>query len=279
MTSTGSKIYHDLHPEIRLQSKTRVVGDLPVLPRLWKTRSTQSLSSSGKDLLPFLTSYADIFWEGVDHTNDGEVLESLVLHLCTHIIKSREVVVRHNARLKKKAVEREIESKSLKSNRKRGEKNSRNGLEGENDIDSTEIGSAYQDQGFTRARILILAPFRGSAFDIVTCIKQCLGKSSTISQWDKFEEEFGWSAVDDDSDLDMNKRKPDDWKHIFAQNVDDDFKIGLQVNPGQGKGNGDDKGSFVRLYSGEKGYQSIQRKLFFFFYSVYCTHEYSNLSL
>ena len=45
-------------------------------------------------------------------------------------------------------------------------------------------------------------------------------------------------------------RRPDDWKNIFSQNVDDDFKVGLQTNPGQGKGNGDDKGSFVRLYSG-----------------------------
>ena len=42
---------------------------------------------------------------------------------------------------------------------------------------------------------------------------------------------------------------PSDWRHIFERNTDDDFKIGLQINPRKGKGTGAEKGVGVKLYS------------------------------
>ena len=55
--------------------------------------------------------------------------------------------------------------------------------------------------------------------------------------------------------------KPIDYQNIFYDNVDDDFKLGLQLNPGQGKssgnsserGSGQDKGSSGKGSSGGSG--------------------------
>lgn len=75
-----------------------------------------------------------------------------------------------------------------------------------------------------------------------------------MSQYQKFVDEFGndedsEDGGDSEDEGGASKRKPDDWKAQFDQNVDDDFKFGFQINPGQGKGSGADKGAYMRLYS------------------------------
>ena len=116
---------------------------------------------------------------------------------------------------------------------------------------SVDIPDTFQDQGYTRPRVLILCPFRGTAFKFIMALKQFLGRNTTISQIEKFDEEFGNSDdnADDSEDEGVANKKPADWRHIFGQNVDDDFKLGIQINPGQGKGSGADKGAYIRLYS------------------------------
>ena len=99
------------------------------------------------------------------------------------------------------------------------------------------------DQGFCRPRVLILCPYRGTAFKIIESIKNILGDNTSMSNKEKFEEEFG--PPDDDSDEEeedeeeeeeenekdssssKNKKKgkgkgknaalkkPDDWKALF----------------------------------------------------------------
>ena len=82
--------------------------------------------------------------------------------------------------------------------------------------------------------MLILCPFRGTALKIIGNIRNILGDNTSMSNKEKFEEEFG--APDDDSDSDdedeisetasgktkrkSKKRKeglekPDDWKALF----------------------------------------------------------------
>lgn len=176
----------------------------------------------------------------------------------------------------------------------------------------------FADQGFCRPRVLILCPFRGTALKVVESIKRILGDNTSMSNKDKFEEEFGPPDEDseDESDDDRDsetaagkskrkskKRKdgtgrPEDWKALFegdafqldmffdmitsldacfveylhpcavnntypipvatpilfllllclGSNMDDDFKLGIQINPGQGKGTGADRGAYLRMY-------------------------------
>jgi U3 small nucleolar RNA-associated protein 25 len=141
---------------------------------------------------------------------------------------------------------------------------------------------SMQDQGFVRPRVLILCPFRGVALRIFETIREILGENTTVASLDKLVQDYGPPdfSEDEDEDEDENedeeededeegakKRKraaankggkgrkskpppkPDDWQHDFRQNCDDDFKLGIQFNPGRGKGSGSNKGVYLRLFS------------------------------
>ena len=138
--------------------------------------------------------------------------------------------------------------------------------------DTTIMSTLIQDQGYVRPRILILCPFRSSVRKIVKQIIAILGPNTTVSSWEKFNEEYGNNYDQDDEDGDatgggsedgdnndndnktnntsisLQKRysKPIDYQNIFYDNVDDDFKLGLQLNPGQGKSSNSNS-------SGERG--------------------------
>jgi U3 small nucleolar RNA-associated protein 25 len=76
-------------------------------------------------------------------------------------------------------------------------------------------------------------------------MRAILGPNTTVSNGERFVEEYG---ADDESE--PQPRKPQDWRDLFeGQNVDDDFKLGIQVNPGHGKGSGMDKGVYLRLFA------------------------------
>lgn len=133
-------------------------------------------------------------------------------------------------------------------------------------IDALEL-DVYRDQGFTRPRLLILCPLRSTVMRIVKLIKVILGENTSFSGLDKFEIDFGESSDDGDENTTTKKEKPLDWHNLFEGNIDDDFKVcvirlqqynlltqintqlGIQINPGEGKGNGFTKGAHMRLFS------------------------------
>lgn len=98
-----------------------------------------------------------------------------------------------------------------------------------------------QDQGFSRPRVLILCPFRGSAVKVIQGIQSILGENTSISGMEKLEEEYGPPDEANDEDAaefmqQQNKKggsskkgpapKPEDWEALFKQqNIDDDFKV------------------------------------------------------
>jgi U3 small nucleolar RNA-associated protein 25 len=152
-------------------------------------------------------------------------------------------------------------------------------LVAENDVipvgDSLEEGAEAEsgsvsllDSGYTRPRVLILCPFRAHARRLVEALISALGADSTsVSGHEKFLEEFGRPSDEELNGDDKNSEsgeegeagskrktqarpnKPSDWKVSFEDNTDDDFKMGIQLTPGQGKGSGVQKGALLRLYS------------------------------
>lgn len=113
-----------------------------------------------------------------------------------------------------------------------------------------------QDSGYTRPRVLILCPFRSTALEIVTSMKEIFNVTNvaqgsqvdrtTIKNWEKFENEYSLGEEEAPPD---NQHKPSDWQSIFKDNLDDEFKMGIQVNPLSGKGNGKAKGVHMRLFT------------------------------
>lgn len=172
-------------------------------------------------------------------------------------------VLRNNYKLRKRK-EKELlkhahakgtePSSSRKSNRNKNHTNDADNLLGQENL------PLLQDQGYVRPRVLILCPFRSSARKIVSQIISLLGPNTTVSSMSKFEEEYGNHHEDANDDDDMEQLeggkaahrpqpKPLDYRNLFHDNIDDDFKMGIQINPGQGKGSGNEKGAYVRLFS------------------------------
>jgi hypothetical protein len=113
-------------------------------------------------------------------------------------------------------------------------------------VEATEVDlDAYRDQGFTRPRVLVLCPFRGTAKAIVEKLTVIMGPNTSVAGMERLMEEFG---PPEESDVDeeelglsaeaARKRakaraaaaaakdlKPADWQTLFDQNMDDDFKV------------------------------------------------------
>ena len=110
----------------------------------------------------------------------------------------------------------------------------------------------HLDQGFTRPRVLILCPFRGSAKSIIEQIARIMGPNTSVAGWERLEVEFSapeenneenddGEGQDEPSAGDKKKKrkttrerelsgKPADWDTLFKQNVDDDFKVNILLS-------------------------------------------------
>eukprot|EP00916_Digyalum_oweni_P023528 GHVL01038998.1.p1 GENE.GHVL01038998.1~~GHVL01038998.1.p1 ORF type:complete len:568 (+),score=68.64 GHVL01038998.1:195-1706(+) len=93
-------------------------------------------------------------------------------------------------------------------------------------------GEEASDKGFTRCRVLILAPTRFVCWEIVQFLTKLAPMKKKILNLSRFEEEYG---SDDSWNI---PEKQADYRHIMRGNPDDNFKIGLAFQK-----------SSVRLYS------------------------------
>lgn len=80
------------------------------------------------------------------------------------------------------------------------------------DLDATISIPTFQDQGFTRAKVLVLLPFRYYAYVFVHHLLDLLPERMQVLGKSKFEEEFG-----DDPDAEEKQPK---WKEFFPGNND-----------------------------------------------------------
>jgi len=274
----------------KADARWKSLGEVVGLPKLWKSRASNSFDPMTSLLLPHLSNYCDTLIDGRDHINEEELLKTILLHSCVHTFRARSKVQKHNSNLKKKLIAAKQDEGGGGGEGKKAPYGSKaaSADPGEN------LDAVYQDQGFARPRVLILCPFRGVALKCVETILEIYGDKTSVANLDKFVEEYGPPDFSDDDGSEgdsededdsegggdemeeddregkikadpkkkstSGKRKrpkaaaskterPDDWKADFRQNVDDDFKIGVQVNPGHGKGSGANKGVYLRLYS------------------------------
>eukprot|EP01041_Mallomonas_annulata_P001244 gene1244-2412_t len=229
------------------------LSDIPGLHKMWRNRGSVPCTPLESFLLPSLVSYTDLFLEGRNHLNDDDILRTLLMHVAVHTVASRNKVLRHNSKLKQKKLDAITAAATTTATTTKPKKKKSSTMNADDELDPA-LAAAIQDQGYCRARVLLLCPFRGSVLKCVDTLQTFLGANTSITNEVKFREEYGNNDDNDDDkeeekDKDPNANKPQDWKALFDQNIDDDFKIGIQINPGQGKGNGVDRGANMRLYS------------------------------
>lgn len=226
-------VHGHLNASFPLLPPVQRLGDVPRLPKLWRARRGEALDPLAAALLPYCLGYGDVLFESRTAGNDAALLDALLLHALVHVVKARTAVARHNHKLKARADPAARRAGSGKKQRASAEE---------------DAGPWARDQGFTRARVLVLCPFRSGAAACVSALRRLLGENTTVSNTDRFAEEFG--PPDDEGEGEEDRRKPADWRAVFeGSNVDDDFKMGVQVNPGHGRGSGADKGAYLRLFT------------------------------
>ncbi|KAA0198881.1 Digestive organ expansion factor [Fasciolopsis buskii] len=88
------------------------------------------------------------------------------------------------------------------------------------------ISDDLRDQGFHRARVLILAPTKEAARRIVHTFLGLMPKGSTVSHRKRFERDFGPQTPEAQKNNEIG-RKPKDYKEWFSCNTGDHFRIGI----------------------------------------------------
>ncbi|KAG0749492.1 hypothetical protein G6F61_001043 [Rhizopus arrhizus] len=138
-----------------------------------------------------MNDYRDIAYCNRTLENAKEIRNSYVLHALNHVTKTRNRVLKNNAKLAKAQKE------------------------------GNDVGEC-RDQGFTRPKVLILLPFRNTAVDIVDSF---IKLSATEQQENKnrFYEQYN---LREEEDLDLTK--PTDFLQNFQGNIDDHFRLGIK---------------------------------------------------
>lgn len=296
--ATGRRQWESVGLAISTSEKAREVpGPLPsgaglsqalrVLPSLadrWEQFNRGPPSKLQSLLLPPMVGYRDMVCCSWRDEEADDIRKSYVLHALNHALTSRRRVLRHTARLRKKAEEARLAA-ALGSSGSGVSVNGAPAADGDSQTNvekrkaggtletesSLPLGTAHdeptaaedwqRDQGFTRPKVLILAPFRATAYELMELMLELLGPKTVVANRDRFDEEYGpedeevGEGEGDNErarrDKAVSERKSADWKALFGQgrNMDDMFTLGVSISPGGGKGKpGEGKGVGVRLY-------------------------------
>lgn len=144
-----------------------------------------------QELFSVVNNYQDLYYPERTFDNAEQIRFVYCLHAVNHVLKTRTKVLHHNSKLAKKE----------------------------------DVPEEFRDQGLVRPKVLIVAPFKDSAYRIVNTIIDVMFKEDkgNVIKKNRFVEDYTGG------ELYMPKKnpKPEDYERIFAGNTSDDFKIGI----------------------------------------------------
>ena len=141
-----------------------------------------------RNLASPIFSYQDLLYGDRSLDNEEDLRKLACLHLLNHITKTRDKVIKNNARLAKEDVNEELE---------------------------------LRDQGFTRPKVLVILPTRQSCVRYIdTIVSLCEPEQQENRK--RFQDSY---AQGENS---FSEDKPADFKELFGGNDDDMFRIGVK---------------------------------------------------
>ncbi|KAJ2669525.1 rRNA-binding ribosome biosynthesis protein utp25 [Coemansia sp. RSA 1085] len=192
----GPVVTYDLAGE-----KAKPVNPRPLKQKLVKPAHKLNKSSEFSEfqhkLFNWLDQYRDVVYSGRSHSNGDELTTAYAIHAMNHVMKAKDLERKNNAKLAKAHAA------------------------------GNDVGE-LRDRGFTRPRVLIVLPFRNSAFRLIEKLLT-LASAGKEKNFTRFAKEYG-PDEDEERRHNANKRKPEDFKSTFAGNIDDAFRIGLQLH-------------------------------------------------
>lgn len=177
-----------------LHIKSQIASNLLQANKAVLTKDSQSfLSPLQQEMFAIINNYQDLYFPERTFENADEIRFSYCLHAVNHVLKTRIKVLHHNSKLTKKE----------------------------------DVPEEFRDQGLVRPKVLIVVPFKDSAFKVVNTIISIMfseDKGQVIKK-NRFIEDYTGN------ELYMPKKnpKPEDYEKTFSGNTSDDFKLGISV--------------------------------------------------
>lgn len=182
------------------------------------------------DLLNLIGNYRDLLDARTQFDTHDTFRAITSLHAMSHINKVRQRILKNNEALA--VAESNTTSKDTKGKGKSTTLS--NGARNSTKAASATSERETRDQGFTRPKVLILAPFRNSALDWMRHLTH-FSLASQIENNARFQRDFSLpdGAVDklamDEKDAEGASKYPRSHRQTFKGNIDDSFRVGLKV--------------------------------------------------
>ncbi|KAK5628603.1 hypothetical protein RRF57_004318 [Xylaria bambusicola] len=139
-------------------------------------------------LYPITFGYQDLLFCGRSATNSENLRRMTCLHAINHVFKTRDRVIKNNAKLAKEGESADFEPR---------------------------------DQGFTRPKVLMILPTREAAVKVVNAI-------CAVCEPDQQENRKRFDESYIDREVKFSADKPADFRDLFEGNDDDMFRIGIK---------------------------------------------------
>ncbi|KAK4046023.1 rRNA-binding ribosome biosynthesis protein utp25 [Microbotryomycetes sp. JL201] len=172
-------------------------------------------------LLPVLASYRDLYYPKLTIAEHDTFRATLSMHAMNHVMKLRSRVLKNNDHLAKLASEATAAAGGSNSK-------SRKGSDAVAHQSESSSSRNTQDQGFTRPKVLVLAPFRNSALRWVDLLTQ-MTTADSIDGKQRFDTEYSLPKGAVDKLAQNPENYPPDHVATFTGNIDDSFRVGLKM--------------------------------------------------
>lgn len=182
-----------------LSVKQQIVQNIPEANDENLAEASSVLTPLQTELVSIASNYQDLYYPHRTHQNGEQIRLAYCVHALDHVLKTRQKVLHHNSKLSK-----------LKASKK-----------------SVVIPDDFRDQGFVRPRVLIVLPFRDSAYRVINMLMDLLNpkeKASTVN-YKRFIDEF----TGDSLHFPKRNPKPEDYEQTFSGNTEDTFRIGISL--------------------------------------------------
>lgn len=164
-------------------------SDLRLKHRLQESmKEKRKFDAVEQSLAPYLFGYRDLLYCDRKMSNSKSVRRLACLHALNHVFKTRDRVIKNNAKLSHQSKDEELE---------------------------------LRDQGFTRPKVLMIVPTRESAYKMIEMMAS-ICEPETQENKKRLEESYH------DKEDRFPADKPADFKDVFAGNDDDMFRLGVK---------------------------------------------------
>jgi U3 small nucleolar RNA-associated protein 25 len=130
-----------------------------------------------KSIYNHMVKYRDIYYVNENLTNDDnqpsidtQLRRLYAFHALDHIYKTRDMILKNNERLKI------IDDKSKEKSGNKAKENFSNNV-----MTNSFVDEQIRDQGFTRAKVLIVTPFKNDAYLFINDLISISGTTETVT--------------------------------------------------------------------------------------------------